>query len=430
MRVFRDEHGQTTVYFAAFVGLIALGFLAIAIDVGTLIRAKRMAQSAADAAAFAASEELAAGYTSNEQTVANAVSKLNGFDPTAATNPATVTLSTPSSGNFTGSSYVQATVSMPVKTLFLGAFVRARSTMPVAASAIAGGAQTSQTCVCLTGTTGQTLNLSNASKLLAPSCGVVDNSSGSNALGIIGGALLNGLTLGTVSTTWNNSSNINNGGSISSSTTIVQGITTKCSPSLPAPPTYSSCANDPGGSYGTFTWGPANSTSVICYKALTIGANGASVTLNPGIYVITTGALHFESGANGHSNLGGNGVFFYLTGTASLIIDNGANVNLVAGNQTVSGGGKAPTVGPYDGILFYQDTSDTAAVSVQGGSFTYINGAMYAPSANMTMGNGSSTTVEGAIAANSLTMNGGGTLTAVADANEGSLVMSYPKIKQ
>jgi hypothetical protein len=54
------------------------------------------------------------------------------------------------------------------------------------------------------------------------------------------------------------------------------------------------------------------------------------VNLNPGVYVISNGELHFESGANNASNTGGNGVFFYLVGTASLVIDNGANVNLTA----------------------------------------------------------------------------------------------------
>ena len=80
-----------------------------------------MAQSAAQAAAVAAAEEVGYGNTANEQAVANAVAKLNGFDTTLATNPATVTLTTPAAGNFTGS-YVQATVSMPIHTTFLGAF--------------------------------------------------------------------------------------------------------------------------------------------------------------------------------------------------------------------------------------------------------------------------------------------------------------------
>jgi Flp pilus assembly protein TadG len=430
MKLLRDERGQSVVVAAAFMGLVATGFLAFALDVGTLSQEKRKAQAAADAAALAAAEELSAGASSNEQAAADAIAKLNGFDTTLTTNPAVVTLTTPQTGNYTGTAYVEATVSRPISTMFLGAFRSSFKTMQVSATSIAGGSETSQTCVCLEGGSGQDLNMSNGSKLTASGCGLVDNSSSSNAVGIVGGSTLNSLTLGTVSSDWDNSSNINNGGSISSSTTIVQGISSKCSPTMPTAPSYSGCVADPGGSYGTFTWGPSSASGVACYDALTIGANGATVTLNPGTYVITTGELHFESGANNHSNLGGNGVFFYLTGTASLVIDNGANVNLVAGGATESGGGTAPTVGIYNGIAIYQAASDTEAMTVAGGSTTFINGAIYAPGAAVTMNNGTGTTIEGGIAAYSLTLAGGGTLTATTDTNQGSLSTGAANLMQ
>ena len=62
MRLVREESGQTVVFVGLFLGLIALGFLAFAVDVGLLFREKRMAQAAADGAALAASEESLAGY--------------------------------------------------------------------------------------------------------------------------------------------------------------------------------------------------------------------------------------------------------------------------------------------------------------------------------------------------------------------------------
>lgn len=430
MNLRRDESGQSLVIAAIFLALVGMGFIALALDVGQLFRQRRMAQAAADGAALAAASEIALGHPANEQTVANAMATANGFDTTLASNPAVVQLSSPSSGSFTGSSYVTATVSRPIPTIFMRAFGSKFATQIVSATATAGGASSSPTCVCLEGGTGEDLNLSNNSKLNAQACGVVDNSSSSNAVGIVGSATLNALSLGTVSTTWNNSSNINNNGSITSSTKIVQGITTKCSPAMPATPSYSGCVADPGGSYGTHTWGPSNVNGVACYQGLTVGANGSTDTLNPGTYVITSGTLHFESGSGGHSNLGGNGVFFYLTGTASLVIDNGANVNLVAGGTTQSGGATAPTVGSYNGILLYQSASDTSAVSVQGGSTAYLNGSFYAPGANITLGNGSGTGVSGGIVASTLTMNGGGTLNAAADTNEGSLVTGSAKVVQ
>ena len=102
----REESGQTVLFVALFLGLVALGFIAFALDAGVLFRAKRMAESAAQAAAVAAAEQMGVNNASNEQAVANGMAKLNGFDTTLSTNPATVTLTTPSTGNFTGS-YVQ-----------------------------------------------------------------------------------------------------------------------------------------------------------------------------------------------------------------------------------------------------------------------------------------------------------------------------------
>jgi Flp pilus assembly protein TadG len=428
MKILKDESGQTIVVAAVFMALIAIAFMAFAVDVGSLYRQKDMAQTAADAVAVAAAEEVSAGDSSNEQTVANAVAKLNGFDTTLAKNPAVVTLSTPATGNFTGSGDVQAVVSRPIPTFFMGAFQSGMATVPVSATAIAGTSQ-SQTCLCLEKTTGQDLYMSNGAKITASTCGIVDNSSSSNAIGIVG-ATLSATTLGTVSSNWDNATNINNGGSITASTTIVQGITSKCSPTMPTAPSYSSCIADPGGSGGTHTFGPASAGGVICYNGLTIGANAGVTTLNPGTYVISNGYLTFDAGSGGHSNLGGNGVFFYLTGTSSLTIQGSANVNLVAGGATESGGGTAPTVGIYNGILIYQAASDTAAITIDGGSTAFMNGAILAPGAAATLDNGTGTVIEGGIALSTLTIEGGATLTPTTDVNQGGLSTGAAKLVQ
>jgi hypothetical protein len=152
--------------------------------------------------------------------------------------------------------------------------------------------------------------------------------------------------------------------------------------------------------------------------------------LNPGIYVIT-GTLHFESGANGHSNLGGNGVMFYLAGSANLVIDNGANVNIVAGGSAEQGGGTATSLGSYNGIAIYEASGNTSAISLQGGSNSYIGGAIYAPLAALTVGNGSSMTLPiGGLYASSLIMTGGTTLNVIQDTNEGSVSLGSPKLVQ
>ena len=60
MKILKDERGQAAILLASFLALAALGFMALAIDTGYFFHEKRMAQSAADAAAIAATEE----YTS------------------------------------------------------------------------------------------------------------------------------------------------------------------------------------------------------------------------------------------------------------------------------------------------------------------------------------------------------------------------------
>ena len=428
----RGENGQTTVVMALFMATFLFGFIALGVDVEYLFHAKRMAQGAADAAAIAAAEQWKNSPTS-ARAAAVAMAKLNGFDNSLAKNPAVVTVGTPTSGSYSGStSYVEAVVSQPISTFFMQV-ISHKPTVMVAARAVAAPGQTSPTCVCLEGTTGMDLNLSNNAKLTPSGCGTTVDSTSSNAVGIVGSASLGGLSLGIASSSWNSSANVNNGGSIASGTKVVTGISSGCNPPLPAVPTYTSarCTADPLTHYGNggsaYSVGPGSDPAfsntqggnLVCYNSLTVGANGDKVTLNAGIYVINGGTLHFLSGANNASNLGGNGVFFYLVGTANLLIDNGANVNLTA-----------PSSGTYSGAVVFQDPADTQAISIQGGSNTSFNGAIYAPSSNVTLGNGSGTAIDADLVAKTLTMNGGGTLNSTAAANLGTLSISVAKITE
>lgn len=426
-----NESGQSIPFLALVMGTFLFGFIALGIDAGNLLHKRRLAQAAADAAAVAAAEEVVGGDgATDEQNAANALAKLNGFDTTLAKNPATVTISTPSSGNYSGStSYLQVVVSQPISTYFAGV-IKLGPTITVSGRGVAAANQTAPTCICLEGTSGMDLNMSNDAKLTASGCGVMINSSSSNAAQIIGSANVTATSIGSISSNWY-PSGVNNGGTVGTGTAIVQGKTASCGPPVPTAPAYtaSSCTADPLTHYGnggsTYSVGPGSTYSTtqngttVCYNSLTVGANGDAVTLNSGIYVINGGELHFESGANNASNKGGNGVFFYLVGNASLVIDNGANVNLTAASS-----------GTYAGTLVYQAASDTNALSIQGGSNTSFNGAIYAPGAAVTLGNGSGTVIDADIAAKTLTMNGGGTLNSTPMADFGALGPSVAKLTE
>ena len=429
-----DERGQSTIFAAFFFGLLSLGFLALGIDVGFLIHAKRMAQGAADAAAVAAAEEMSAGNTANEQTVANAMAKLNGFDTTLATNPATVTLSTPTSGSYAGSSsYIQAVVTQPIQTIFLGAFRGTATTLTVGARAVAGGGLSSPTCICLEAPTGTGLSMSNNGQIQAPQCGVTVDSSSGNAVGVTGSATLNALSLGTVSSTWNNSGNINNNGTISSTTKVVQGITNQCKPNLTVPtlPTGITCYDNPiqgwvlPGYTANYTLPIQNVTEtngttvnevatsgVICYNSLDT-SQASSVTFQPGYTYYIKG--NFTTG--GGAPVSGQGVTFYIGGTVNIA--NGVTSNL-----------SAPTVGTNPAVpqtLLYAMGN---SVTIQGGSSSNFSGLVYAPNAAVTLNNGTGTTLNMDFVAQSLSISGGATLNSYATANLGTLNLSVAKLAE
>ena len=337
-------------------------------------------------------------------------------------------LSTPTSGSYSGSTaYIQAVVSKPVPTYFIAA-LNHKPTFTVSARAVAGEGLTSPTCVCLEGTSGVDLTVSNGAQFSAPSCGITVDSSNSAAVGVTGNSTLSAVSLGIASSTWTAGSNVSGGGT-TSNTKVVTGISTLCSPAMPPPPAYnaSKCTADPSTFYGgggSYVVGPGSPHStlqtgnLVCYNSLTVGAGGNAVNVNPGIYVINGGQLNFLSGYGGFSNTGGNGVFFYLVGNASLAISNGANVNLTAQSS-----------GTYSGDLIFQNPSDTKAITINGGSNTTFNGAIYAPSSNMTVSNGGGAILAD-IVAKPLTIQGGASMSSPPASNFGTLMLSVAKLTE
>lgn len=422
MKILKNEQGQAAILMAAFLALAALGFMALAIDTGFFFHEKRMAQAAADAAAVAAEEESVSGNSGNMQSVANAMAKLNGFDTTLAKNPAKVQINTPPQyGTYaSGSNYVEVIVTRPVPTLLLGAFNPNRNTMTVAARAVSGGGQTSPTCICLEAPTGMGLNMSNNAQLSAPSCGVTVDSGSSNAVGVVGSAGVSALSLGTVSTNWNNSSNVNNSGTISSTTKVVTGVAA-CSPTIAAPtlPAGTTCYANPVQGYiaannytGVYTLPIAGETATsgtICYTSMNT-SNAASVTFAPGYTYYIQGA--FTTGGGAPVNASNS--TFYVGGTVDIA--NGVTVNMTA-----------PTVSGVPGTLFYVAGN---SVIIEGGSNSNLSGLIYAPGAAITLDNGTGTTTDMDIVAQSLTMAGGAALNSYATTNLGTLNSSVAKLAE
>ena len=382
VQALRDEGGQTLI-FAALCFSILLGFVGLAVDVGLMFNARRLMQAAADSAAIAGAEEVNYGDVT---AAARADAALNGV--TNGANSAVVAvnnppLSGPHSGN-TG--YVEVIVSESQATVFMS--VLGQGSMTVSGRAVAALGIT-QNCVYAMKTSGTDITLSGGVNVQSAGCAFYADSSSSADLTIQGNSTLKAQGINLV------------GGYTNSSSTLTPTPTVGIAPVsdplafLPAPTfNTSSCVANPNlGGGGTFTIGPATPTGTICYNGLQIG-NGATVTFRPGMYIIN-GAMT----VNGGSPVTGAGVSFYFPVGGSLSFSNGASFNFTA-----------PTSGTYNGILFYQNRSNSTTATIEGGTSSAFSGILYFPGANLSISGGSSTSMYASIVSGSLTFSGGITL--------------------
>jgi Flp pilus assembly protein TadG len=127
MKLFRDEDGQTLV-FTAFLACCLMGFMALAIDVGAVLRQQRRLQIAADAAAIAAgwsyyndgnqTSSSCGGSTGNIICAADAAASNNGVTDSTQVQAHI----SPTYGQHTGAEYVEVIIQQPSPTIFMGAF--------------------------------------------------------------------------------------------------------------------------------------------------------------------------------------------------------------------------------------------------------------------------------------------------------------------
>jgi hypothetical protein len=383
MKSLKDESGQVLVLSVLSMSLL-IGFLALAVDVGTLFRAKRMMQTAADCAAIAGAQEYPYG---DYQTAGQAAAAQNGV--VVGTNGGVVTINpAPLSGPFLNrAGYVEAIVSQSQPTFFGKIFTGSvfQNSVAVTARAVATLVP-GQGCIYTLGTSITDISMSNGARLNVPGCGIFDDSSSGTAASVIGGAKITAGSVGVVGGV-----STNNGGTISP--TAITGIAPVNDPlELLQSPTFNagSCLPDPvHGAFGNYSIGPV-SGGTVCYNGLNI-ANGASVTLAPGLYIIN-GAMTVGGG----TSISGTGVTFYFPSpSGSFTLANGATLSLTA-----------PTTGTYEGMLLWEASGNTNQMTFAGGTISTLEGVIYAPSAQLSLTNGVVTTVYVDLVVNSLSISG------------------------
>ena len=197
MRVNRDESGQALVLTVLCMTAL-MGFMALALDVGIIFRAKRNMQIAADSAAVAAAlDYMYNASTSSAQTIGKNASSTNGY--TDGSNGTTVTLNMPPANgpNAGASGFAEAIVSQPVPTVFMGLF--GRNAITVKTRAVAASPGTGTACIWLMAPSGQALELQGNYDIEAPNCGIYVNSNTSDAMNVKGnGGTVNALFLNVV----------------------------------------------------------------------------------------------------------------------------------------------------------------------------------------------------------------------------------------
>jgi len=373
-----DETGQVLVLTALSMTAL-LAFAALATDMGVLFRSRRNAQIAADAAAIAGSVDyLYNGTTSSATTAAKAGSAANGITDGSGGAVVTVNIPPTSGPNAGNAAFVEAIVSKPKKTIFMGMF--GFKTMTLKARAVAGTPTYGKACIWLMANSGTALDVQGSYDIEAQDCGAYVNSGSSNALKVTGaGGTMNTMFLDVVG----NSTSVH----ATAPTTPTLNAVPRKNPwgnlTGPNPSTGAGCDSVVTTANLTLTGtitGPGLGHTVCYTKAVTLSnltvGTGSLNNSDPALSTISSGAgtLVFGAGVT-------------VSGTVTIY---GGTIDVFSGTfnapstSTLSIIAPRSTSNPYDGIAIMQPASNSTQVQVQFGSNNQVlDGYIYAPGAQV-----------------------------------------------
>jgi hypothetical protein len=392
-----DETGQMIVLTLLCMTILT-GFLALAIDVGIMFRARRQMQTAADSAALAAALDFLYNQSnSSAVTAGKAASATNGY--TDGNNGTVVKINMPpkSGPNTTCNSCAEAIVSQPNSTVFMSTFSSMFgggnfSSLTVAARGVAGTPGAGAACIWLMSPTGTGLQVQGAYDIEAPNCGIYVNSTSNDAIDVTGnGGTINAAFLDIVG---NSPPKHETNPTVA---TINSAARTLPWGNLAGPDPTTSCGAATGGNTivsNTVTQAQVNaavpSNGVVCIKP----ASGNNITLSGGLNLpgSSSGIVYlFDNTGNVSIGVGsavtfGSGTYDSTSGTFTNT--SGAMMDLYAGTLSQASNNLlniyAPTSGAYDGIALFQPTSNTNELQVQKGSNNQVlDGYIFAPGAEV-----------------------------------------------
>jgi hypothetical protein len=373
----REDRGQAVILTTLAMSML-VATAGIATDTGVLFRAKRRLQVAADAAAIAGTVDyLYNGSTTSAVAAAKAASSANGF--TDGTNGVVVTASDPPADgpNSSSAAFLEAIVSEPVHTYFMG--IAGFKTVTVKARAVAGVPTNGDACIWVMAPSGPALHLQGSYDIEATGCGIYVNSNTSDAFGDTG-----------------------NGGTVNAKFLDVVGNSPPAHETKPTPATLNTAPR-------TSPWGnitgptPTNGGCTTTSSATTITTANAPTAPGLGSAICYTNAVTISNGVT----LGA-GVYMFESG---VTIATGATVTVNSGTIDIYGGTlnqlsnsllnvTAPTSGTYNGLAIMQPSNNTSQLQVQFGSNNQtLDGYIYAPAAEVYLqDNGGGVTATGVVA--------------------------------
>ena len=357
-----------------------LGVLALVLDGGFQLAEQRRAQAAADATAHAAAVSLAANYANDAgsdphgtaKSAALAIASANGMANDGVTS--TVTLNIPPSSSLTifagNAGYAEAIVA--IKTPRLLSAIWGQGTLTASAHATARATSTSvaqPAVILLDPSASGALSVAGSARVVTSGT-IQVNSSSTTAVIATNTGYAKGSAIQITGNYTTNSSGYLSG-------TVTTGAATVADPlsSLAAPSTTGLTVQPAVPSYGSFTINPG-----IYNGGVTFGG-GSTVTMNPGTYYMKGGGFNVANGVT----VSGSGVFIYE--------DHSASNPSLDGALSFQGGGvinlTPPTSGTYSGISYYQDRSNTKAISIANGTTNTLTGKFYAAGAAVSFAGGS-----------------------------------------
>jgi hypothetical protein len=378
--------------FVAVSMVVLMGFLAMTLDVGAGNRERRIAQTAADAAALAGAAEIFRNITDPGVIIpaAQAEATRNGFnDADANVTVQVFYLPGPSTGPYAGNpEYVEVQIDKTIPTIFGGIFNFASLT--VHTRAVAGVGSYALNCVYSLDPSGpKAIEVVNGGELTT-NCGVSINSTNPNALDV------------------NNSGQLNTqGGGIAIAGGWTGNKTPSPTPSSGAPlfenplkdltmPTVGACTYNNFVVTGTMTLSPG----VYC-GGITIATGSNTANLQPGLYIMNGGGI--TVGTSGQ--MFGDEITLINTFDSTHVykpfdFGTGCKAKLTA-----------PTSGDWKGILMFQDpaapTGVTNTFACASDVDPELTGTIYFPTQTFFFdGSNTSTEIQGTVIAQNVIVSG------------------------